>query len=36
VSKVELALVCDTVEYGEIYCNDKGNTETVVYSYLRG
>jgi len=36
VSKVELALVCDAVEYGEIFCNDKGNTETIVHSYLNG
>jgi len=36
VSKVELALVCNAVEYGEICCNAKGNKETVVYSYLRG
>jgi len=36
MSKVELTVVCDTVEYEEICCNDKGNTETVVYSYLRG
>ena len=36
VSKVELAVVCDAVKYGEICCNDKGNPETVIYSYLRG
>ena len=33
-SKVELAPVCDAVEYGEICSNNKSNTETVVYSYL--
>ena len=31
MSKVELALACDAVEYGEICCNNKGNTDTVVY-----
>jgi len=41
VSKVEPALVCealacDAVEYGDIGCNDKGNTEAVVYSFLHG
>ena len=35
VSKVELAVACDAVEYGEICYSDKGNTETVTYSYLR-
>jgi len=29
-------LACDAVEYGEICCNDKGNTEAVVYSFLHG
>ena len=36
MSKVELALACDAVKYGEIWRNDKGSTETVVYSYLHG
>jgi len=34
-SKVELALACNAVEYGEIWRNDKGSMETVVHSYLR-
>jgi len=33
MSKVELALACDAVEYRE---TTKATQETVVYSYLRG
>ena len=30
LSKVELALVCDAiVEYGDICCSDRGNTEFI-------
>ena len=29
--KVELALVCIAVKYGEIWCNDKGSTESRTF-----